>query len=77
LLALVTGQQLTLQSLNSVTIDLNTPVNVTGQSLTLALNSISTKIDVSINVTGFGLTGTTGQLYVSAWAPVNHWTINL
>ena len=68
--ALVTGQQLT-TALNSVSIDLNTPVDVTGQSLTLALNSISTKIDVSINVTGFGLTGATGQLYVTAWAPVD------
>jgi len=58
-------------SLNSVSIDLNTPVNVTGQSLTLALNSVTTKLDVTANVTGFGLTGTTGQLYVGAWAPVN------
>jgi CheY-specific phosphatase CheX len=68
--AVVTGQNLTL-ALGNETVDLNTPVNVTGQSLTLVLNSISTKIDVSINVTGFGLTGTTGQLYVGAWAPVN------
>jgi hypothetical protein len=68
--AILTSQQLT-TALNSVSIDLNTPVNVTGQSLTLALNSISTKIDVSINVTGFGLTGATGQLYVTAWAPVD------
>jgi hypothetical protein len=68
--ALVTSQSLTL-SLGNETVELNTPVNVTGQSLTLALNSISTKIDVSINVTGFGLTGATGQLYVTAWAPVD------
>jgi len=67
---LATGQNLT-TALNSVSIDLNTPVNVTGQSLTLSLNSVVTKLDVDVNVTGFGLTGTTGQLYVSAWAPVN------
>jgi len=67
---LATGQNLT-TSLNSVSIDLNTPVNLTGQSLTLSLNSVVTKLDVDVNVTGFGLTGTTGQLYVSAWAPVN------
>jgi len=67
---LLTGQQLT-TSLNSVSIDLNTPVNLTGQSLTLALNSVVTKLDVDVSVTGFGLTGTTGQLYVSAWASVN------
>jgi len=29
------------------------------------------KTDVTVNVTGFSLTGTTGQLYVGAWAPVN------
>jgi hypothetical protein len=68
--AVVTGQLLS-TSLNSVSIDLNTPVNVTGQSLTLALNSVTTKLDVTANVTGFGLTGTTGQLYVGAWASVN------
>jgi len=68
--AVVTSQLLS-TSLNSVSIDLNTPVNVTGQSLTLALNSVTTKLDVTANVTGFGLTGTTGQLYVGAWAPVN------
>jgi len=66
----LTGQLLS-TSLNSVSIDLNTPVNLTGQSLTLALNSVVTKLDVDVSVTGFGLTGTTGQLYVSAWAPVN------
>jgi len=68
--ALLTGELLS-TSLNSVSIDLNTPVDVTGQSLTLSLNSVVTKLDVDVNVTGFGLTGTTGQLYVSAWAPVN------
>jgi len=66
----LTGELLS-TSLNSVSIDLNTPVDVTGQSLTLALNSVVTKLDVDVSVTGFGLTGTTGQLYVSAWAPVN------
>jgi hypothetical protein len=68
--AVVTGQNLTL-ALGDETIVLNTPVNVTGQGLTLALNSVTTKLDVTANVTGFGLTGTTGQLYVGAWAPVN------
>ena len=69
--ALVTaGEQLT-TALNSVSIDLNTPINVTGQLLNISLNSISNKIDVSINVTGFSLTGATGQLYVSSWAPVD------
>jgi hypothetical protein len=66
----VIGQDLTL-TLGDETVDLNTPVNITGQSLTLALNSVATKLDVTANVNGFGLTGTTGQLYVSAWAPVN------
>jgi hypothetical protein len=68
--AAVTSQNLTL-ALGDETIDLNTPVNVTGQGLTLALNSVTTKLDVTANVTGFGLTGTTSQLYVGAWAPVN------
>jgi hypothetical protein len=68
--ALVFGQQLT-TSLNSVTIGLNTPVNLTTNLATLSLGSISNKIDVTVNVTGFGLTGTTSQLYVGAWAPVN------
>ena len=67
---ILTGESLS-TSLNSVSIDLNTPVNLTGQSLTLALNSVVTKLDVDVNVTGFGLTGSTGQLYISAWAPVN------
>jgi hypothetical protein len=66
----ITGQQLT-TSLNSVTIDLNTPVNLTTNLATLSLNSVVTRLDVTANVTGFGLTGTTGQLYVAAWAPVN------
>ena len=68
--ALVFGQQLT-TSLNSVAVDLNTPVNLTTNLATLSLNSVSTKIDVTVNVTGFRLTGTTAQIYVSAWAPVN------
>ena len=58
-------------TLNSVSIDLNTPINVTGQILSTSINSVVTKIDVSVNVTGFGLTGATGQLYVSSWAPVD------
>ena len=68
--ASVTAQQLT-TALNSVSIDLNTPINLAGQSLSISLNSVVTKLDVSVNVTGFGLTGTTGQLYVGAWDPVN------
>jgi hypothetical protein len=68
--AVVTGQQLT-TSLNNVTIDLNTPVNLTTNLATLSLGSVSNKIDVTVNVTGFTLTGTTAQLYVGAWAPVN------
>jgi len=68
--AILTGQLLN-TSLNSVTIDLNTPVSLTGQSLTLSLNSVVAKTDVIANVTGNSLTGTTGQLYVGAWAPVN------
>ena len=68
--ALVTGQQLT-TSLNSVAVDLNTPVDLTTNLATLSLGSISNKIDVIANVTGFVLTGTTSQLYVGAWAPVN------
>jgi len=66
----ITGQLLS-TSLNSVSIDLNTPVSVTGQSLTLSLNSVVAKTDVIISVTGNSLTGTTGQLYVGAWTPVN------
>jgi hypothetical protein len=68
--ALVFGQQLT-TSLNSVAVNLNTPVNLTTNLATLSLGSVSTKLDVTVNVTGFRLTGTTAQLYVSAWAPVN------
>jgi hypothetical protein len=68
--AVLTSQLLS-TSLNSVTIDLNTPVNLIGQSLTLSLNLVVAKTDVIINITGFGLTGTTGQLYVAAWTPVN------
>ena len=68
--ALVFGQQLT-TSLNNVAVDLNTPVNLTTNLATLSLNSVATKLDVAVNVTGFRLTGTTAQIYVSAWAPVN------
>ena len=68
--ALVFGQQLTL-SLGEETVDLNTPVNLTTNLATLSLNSLIAKTDVTINVTGFRLTGTTSQLYVGAWAPVN------
>jgi hypothetical protein len=66
----LTSQQLT-TSLNSVNIDLNTPVDLTTNLATLSLNSVIAVLDVTVNVTGFGLTGTTGQLYVAAWAPVN------
>jgi hypothetical protein len=68
--ALVFGQQLTL-SLGEETVNLNTPVNLTTNLATLSLNSVVAKTDVTVNVTGFRLTGTTAQLYVSAWAPVN------
>jgi hypothetical protein len=68
--ALVIGQQLT-TSLNSVTINLNTPVNLTTNLATLSLNSVIAKTDVTVNVTGFALTGATGQLYVTAWTPVD------
>jgi hypothetical protein len=68
--AAVTGENLTL-ALGDETVNLNTPVNITGQSLTLALNSVVTKLDVTANVTGNSLTGTTGQLYVTAWTPVD------
>jgi alpha-tubulin suppressor-like RCC1 family protein len=68
--ALVFGQQLTL-SLGEETVDLNTPVNLTTNLATLSLNSVIAKTDVTVNVTGFRLTGTTAQIYVSAWAPVN------
>ena len=68
--ALVFGQQLT-TLLNNVTINLNTPVNLTTNLATLSLNSVIAKTDVTVNVTGFALTGTTGQLYVTAWTPVD------
>ena len=66
----VTGQLLS-TSLNSVTVTGTANLTLTGQQLTTALNSVVTKLDVSINVTGFSLTGATGQLYVTAWAPVD------
>jgi len=66
----LTGQSLT-SALGDETVILNTPVNLTTNLATLSLGSVSTKLDVSVNVTGFTLTGTTAQLYVGAWAPVN------
>jgi len=68
--ALVIGQQLT-TSLNSVAVGLNTPVNLTTNLATLSLNSVIAKTNVIVNVTGNSLTGTTSQIYVGAWAPVN------
>ena len=68
--SLATAQLLS-TTLNSVTIDLNTHVNITGQNLTTALGSVTTKLDVNVLLTGNTLTGTTGQLYVTAWTPVD------
>jgi hypothetical protein len=68
--AIITGQNLT-TALGEETILLNTTVNVTGLNLTTTLSSVTTKLDVTANVTGFGLIGRTGQLYVSAWTPVD------
>jgi len=44
---------------------------VTGINLTTALNSVTISTNTPVNLTGNNLTGTTGQLYVGAWAPVN------
>jgi hypothetical protein len=69
--ALVTaGVQLT-ATLNSVSIDLNTPINLTGQNLTTAINSVTITTNTPVNLTGNNLTGRTGQLYVNAWVPVD------
>jgi len=68
--AVVTGQQLTL-SLGNETVALNTPVNLTTNLATLSLNSVIAKTNVIVNVTGNSLTGTTAQIYVAAWAPVD------
>jgi hypothetical protein len=64
------GQQATL-SLNSVTAVIDVNVNLTGQNLTSVLGDENVFIDVTVNLTGQSLTGTTGQLYVTAWAPVD------
>jgi hypothetical protein len=37
----------------------------------LSLNSVTITTNTPVNLTGNNLTGTTGQLYVGAWAPVN------
>ena len=66
----VTGEQL-ITALSSVSIDLNTPVDLTGQSLTLALGNETAFTNVTVNIIGQSLTGTTGQLFVTAWAEVN------
>jgi hypothetical protein len=64
------GQQATL-TLNSVFALPVTIVNLTGQNLTSVLGNETAFTNVNVNVTGQGLIGTTGQLYVTAWAPVD------
>jgi hypothetical protein len=68
--AIPTGQLLS-TSLDSVSIGLNTPVNVTGQNLTTAVSSVTVVLNTPVNVTGNNLTGATGQLYVTSWSPVD------
>jgi hypothetical protein len=64
------GQQATL-SLNSVSIEVGVEVPLTGENLTTTLDSVTAAISINVDVTGQSLTGTTGQLYVTAWAPVD------
>ena len=66
----VTGQNLT-TALNSVTAIPSIEVPITGQNLTLALGNENAFTDITVNVIGQNLTGTTGQLFVTAWAEVN------
>ena len=68
--AIVTGQQATL-TLNSVTVLGTANVSLTGQNLTSVLGNETAFTNVNVNVTGQSLIGTTGQLYVTAWAPVD------
>ncbi len=69
-IGLTTGQNLT-TALNSVSIDLNTPVNVTGQTLTLSLNSATAQANADVSVSGNNLTMSVGQVFITAWAPVD------
>jgi len=57
--------------LNSVTITGEANVSLIGQNLTLTLNDESAFTDVTVNAIGQTLIGRTGQLYVTAWAPVD------
>ena len=59
-------------SLNSVSVDLNTPVDVTGQSQQVRLSSaFNIIIHVDISVTGLGLTMNQGSGNALIWNEVN------
>jgi len=57
--------------IGNVTVELNTPVDITGELLTLSLNDVITRQSANVYVTGINLTTTTGQLYVTAWETIN------
>jgi hypothetical protein len=58
-------------ALNSVTITATANISLIGENLTLSLGEENAFTNATINVTGQNLIGITGQLYVTAWAPVD------
>ena len=57
--------------LNSVTITATANISLIGQNLTLTLGEENAFTDITVNAIGQTLIGRTGQLYVTAWAPVD------
>jgi hypothetical protein len=57
--------------LNSVTIITDVNISLIGQNLTLALGEENAFTSITVNAIGQNLIGITGQLYVTAWAPVD------
>jgi len=58
-------------ALGNETVDLNTPVDVTGNPLLARLASVSTFTDVNATFNGFGLTTTVGSGNALIWNEVN------
>jgi hypothetical protein len=57
--------------LNSVTIITDVNISLIGQNLTLTLGEENALTSITVNAIGQNLIGIIGQLYVTAWAPVD------
>ena len=62
----MTGQEIS-SNLNSITVDLNTPVNVTGNALTAVQNSVTITANANANLTGLPMSSSVNSVNTTDW----------